>query len=277
VTLRRTTRGLWLSAHPIPTIGVTAISAGLAALADLDLRTGLLFTAVVLLGQLSIGWSNDALDAARDRASGRSDKPVASGSVPQRTVAGAAVAALLAAVALSLPLGPRSAVATSTLAVAGWLYNLGLKNSALSFLPYAVGFAALPAGAVLARPDHPWPAWWLPAAGAVLGIAAHAANVLPDLEADRATGVNGFFHHLGARATAVAGPVLLVLASALALFGPGEVRAWKWSAIAAIMLLAGVGLAVGITRPGSKVLFLATIVLAGIDLLLFASSGTAVT
>ena len=46
--------------------------------------------AAVSTGQLSIGWSNDALDAARDRLAGRTDKPVAAGRLPRRTVAAAA-------------------------------------------------------------------------------------------------------------------------------------------------------------------------------------------
>ena len=43
------------------------------------LARGLLVTAAVLAGQLSIGWSNDLIDARRDRAVGRTDKPLAVG------------------------------------------------------------------------------------------------------------------------------------------------------------------------------------------------------
>ena len=70
---RRSSAGLALSCHPLPTIAVTAISAGLAALAGLSPARGALVVAAVFAGQLSIGWSNDAIDAARDRAS-RSDR-----------------------------------------------------------------------------------------------------------------------------------------------------------------------------------------------------------
>src|SRR4051794_7806714 len=222
-----TLRGLALSCHPIPTVGVTVISAGLAASAGLGWATGLLFVAAVFAGQLSIGWSNDWIDAARDRAAGRADKPVAGGTIGLRTVVLAAVAALGTSIVLSFLLGVPSALAALTLVAAGWLYNLGLKNTWLSWLPYAVGFGALPAAATLALPGHPWPAWWAMAAGAVLGIAAHAANVLPDLKADKETGVSGCFHQLGARTTAVAGPVLLVIASVLVLLGAGQFAAWK--------------------------------------------------
>ena len=43
-------------------------------------RTALVFVAV-LLGQASIGWLNDAVDAPRDIAADRRDKPVVTGPV----------------------------------------------------------------------------------------------------------------------------------------------------------------------------------------------------
>ena len=267
-------RALALSAHPLPTVGVTTISAGLAALTGLGPGRGLLFTAAVFLGQLSIGWSNDWIDAARDRAAGRRDKPVARGSVSLQMVLAAAVSTLLLAGVLSFLLGVLSGMAAMTLTVAGWLYNLGLKKTPLSIVCYAAGFGMLPAAATLARPEHPWPAWWVIGAGAVLGMAAHAANVLPDLQSDRATGVAGFWHRRGARVTAIAGPVLLVLASVLVLFGPGHAAGWRFAALAVVTLLGVCGVAVGLRRPASRVPFAATIALAGIDLALFAVSGT---
>ncbi len=269
-----TLRALALSCHPIPTAGVTLISVGLAALAGLGWGTGLVFVAAVFSGQLSIGWSNDWIDATRDQAAGRLDKPVAEGDVSLPVVRTAALISLAVTIVVSFALGVPSALAALTLVAAGWAYNLGLKGTVLSWLPYAVGFGALPAAATLALPGHPWPAWWAMAAGAVLGIAAHAANVLPDLKSDAATGVTGAFHHLGPRATAIAGPILLVIASFLVLFGAGELTIWRWVALAVIVALAIAGVLTGLRHPNSRVLFVATVALAGIDLLLFALSGS---
>ena len=266
-------RALALSAHPLPTVGVTTISAGLSALTGLGFGRGLLFTAAVFVGQLSIGWSNDWIDAARDRAAGRRDKPVAGGRVAPATVASAAIVTLVLAGVLSFALGVLAGLAAMTLTVAGWLYNLGLKKTPLSILCYAAGFGMLPAAATLARPAHPWPAWWVMGAGAVLGMAAHAANVLPDLQSDRETGVAGFWHRRGATTTAIAGPVLLVIASILVLFGSGSADRWRFGALAVVTLLAVGGVAVGLRRPRSGIPFAATIALAGIDLALFAVSG----
>ena len=81
------------------------LGAGLAALAGLSVGRAVLVTAVVFTGQLSIGWSNDYLDAERDRAVHRSDKPVAAGAVEPRLVRTAAVVALILTLALSAVLG----------------------------------------------------------------------------------------------------------------------------------------------------------------------------
>ncbi|SDO54646.1 4-hydroxybenzoate polyprenyltransferase [Nakamurella panacisegetis] len=272
-----TVRALALACHPLPTLGVTSISAGLAALAGLGFGRGALFTLAVMAGQLSIGWSNDWIDAARDQAVGRPDKPVARGVIPPGRVRAAAIVALVAAAALSMSLGWRAGLAALTLVGAGWLYNLGLKATVASWVPYAIGFGSLPAAATLALPGRPWPAWWAMTAGALLGVAAHAANVLPDLRSDQATGVRGFWHVLGGRATAIGGPVVLFAASLVVLLGPGAPHVWTWIALAVIVGLAGTGVAVGLRSPNSRLLFLATVALAGADLVLFARSGSRLT
>src|ERR1035437_3450255 len=113
-------RALALSCHPIPSLAVTALTAGLAALADLSLGRAALVTAAVFTGQLSIGWSNDYLDADRDRAVHRADKPVASGVVAPAVPAVAALVALIVTLALSAALGwPGGAAALVTVAC-GW-------------------------------------------------------------------------------------------------------------------------------------------------------------
>ena len=96
---------------------------------------------------------------------------------------------------------------------AGWAYDLGLKSSPLSVLPYVVCFGLLPTFVVLALPGAPAPVWWLPLAGALLGAGAHFANVLPDLDDDAATGVRGLPHRLGRTASRYAAAVLLLAAT----------------------------------------------------------------
>ena len=71
-TMTVSLRGLVRASHPGPTLVVTALATGLAVGMGSTPRTSLLVVGAVLTGQLSVGWSNDWLDAVRDRAVGRS-------------------------------------------------------------------------------------------------------------------------------------------------------------------------------------------------------------
>ncbi|WP_344746314.1 UbiA family prenyltransferase [Streptosporangium vulgare] len=193
----RAVRGLLLACHPGPTVAVTVLVTALAVASGRDAAGCALVAAAVLAGQLSIGWCNDAVDAARDAAAGRTGKPVASGAVGVRTVWAAALAALALCVPLSLASGPAAGAVHLTGVAAAWAYDLGLKATALSWLPYAVGFGSLPGFVTLGLPGHPWPAWWAVTAAALLGCGAHLANVLPDIPADLAGGVRGWPQRLG--------------------------------------------------------------------------------
>lgn len=268
-------RALALACHPIPALAVTLLGAGLAHLADLSAARMALVTAAVLTGQLSIGWSNDYLDAERDRAVDRTDKPIAAGTVP-RSVAGVAAAlAAVATVACSAALGwAGGSVAVATV-LCGWMYNLGLKASALSWLPYALAFAGVPAIATLSAHPPRWPPGWAMAVGGLLGVAAHLANALPDLQEDIATGVRGLPHRLGARVTAIASAGVLFAASAVVLIGPaGHPGRWRWTAFAAAVVLAGVAATSAYRTPSSRRFFLAIILIAALDVASFALAGT---
>jgi 4-hydroxybenzoate polyprenyltransferase len=265
---------LALSCHPLPTLAVTSISAGLAALAGTGLGTGVLVTLAVFTGQLSIGWSNDRIDAARDRSVQRRDKPAATGAVALPVLTAATAVALAATVALSLSLGYRAGLVALFTVACGWSYNLGLKATALSWVPFALAFGLLPAIATLARPQPRWPAPWAIVAGALIGVAAHIANVLPDLQADESTGVRGLAHRLGAPVSAVLGPVLLLGASAAIVLGAAtRLGGWRWLVFAGCALAAVVAVVVGRARASSRVFFVATVLVAVADLALFALSG----
>ena len=113
-----------------------------------------LVVAAVLTGQLSIGWSNDLIDLARDRAVGREDKPLVDGRVSERTVRVACALAVVATVPLSLACGWLAGPVHLVCVAAGWAYNLGAKATPWSWLPYAVAFGGLP---VVRLPDRRTP------------------------------------------------------------------------------------------------------------------------
>jgi len=271
----RQARALALSCHPLPSVAVSALGAGLAALAGLPVGRVVLVMMAVFTGQLSIGWSNDYLDAERDRVVRRADKPVAAGAVAPRVAGAAAVVALIVSLPLSAALGWRGGAAALVIVLCGWLYNLGLKATALSWLPYAIAFGMLPAVATLSASPARWPAGWALTAGALLGVAAHLANVLPDVREDVATGVRGLPHRLGTRATALTAAAILLAVSAVVLFGPGaQPGRWRWSGFAAAVMVAATASATAYRDPSSRWLFPATILMAAMNVVFFALSGT---
>ena len=157
-----------------------------------------LVCAAVLAGQASIGWSNDWLDADRDRAVARADKPVVQGTVgPAALRSAASERPRWPSSSRSCSASSRGCCCSSSSRAAGRT-TPGLKRTAASVVPYVTGFGALPAGVVAAAPGTPVAPWWLVTAGGALGAAAHLANVAPDLEDDLATGIRGLPHRLGA-------------------------------------------------------------------------------
>lgn len=219
------------AAHPLPSLAVTVLATGLSASAGRSLGGCALVAGAVLSGQLSIGWCNDLLDRARDLAAGRRDKPLATGAVAPRLVATACGLAVVACVPLSLASGWRAGAAHLAGVAGGWAYDLGLKRTPWSFLPYAVSFALLTAFLTLGLPGHPAPPAWLVVAGALLGTGAHFLNVVPDVEDDLAAGVRGLPQRMGTTAAAAAGAVLLALAAVVVTVGPGRPPWWAWTGL----------------------------------------------
>ena len=232
-------RGLVAACHPLPTAFVTGFVTAYGAVVGLSGARLALLALAVMLGQLSIGWCNDAVDAARDTAAGRRDKPVAAGLVGRRTVAVAAGVAVVACLAASFALGTAAGVVHTVVVAAGWAYDLGLKATVLSGVPYVVAFGLLPAVATQA-----WmgvrPPVAVMAGTALLGLAAHFANTVGDTEADAATGVRGLPQRIGPARSLVATAVLVAAAAVvLAVGAPAP------SPLALVVLVAGAAAAVG--------------------------------
>ncbi len=215
-----TLAGLVRATHAMPTLAVTAFATAIGVAAGIGPRAVLL-AAAVLTGQASVGWCNDYVDAERDRRAHRVEKPIVSGAVPERLVGACAAVALVACVPLSLLLGVKAAAAHLVAVGAAWLYDLRLKETSLSALPYAVAFALLPVVAALALPGTPLPRWPLVVAGAVLGVAAHFANTVGDERADRLTRVHGLPQRLGPDGSTLLASGLVAAAASLLLLAAG--------------------------------------------------------
>jgi 4-hydroxybenzoate polyprenyltransferase len=270
-------RALIIASHPGPSLAITAMTTLLAAEAAPHGTGPVLVAPAMLAGQLSVGWSNDACDARRDAAAGRTDKPVATGAISVRAVWTAAIVAVVASLAMALAIGVITALILVVIIGAAWAYNLGLKSTPWSGVMYVAGFGPIPAYAASTLPGHPAPGWLVTAAAALIGLGAHFANVLPDLAADEATGVNGLPQQVAARwgsgAVRAAALVLLLAASVLLLVAASGAR--RWVAVAGLAAAAVLGVAGA--RGSGKVPFLAAIGIAAIDVVVFAVGGEALT
>ncbi|WP_454048607.1 UbiA family prenyltransferase [Cellulomonas sp. Marseille-Q8402] len=275
-TTGRRTVALVRAAHAPPAAAVTLFAGAYAAgAAGAGTGRALLVAAVVLAGQLSVGWSNDWIDADRDLAVGRAGKPVVSGAVTPALLRRAALLAVAASVALSLPLGlPAAALHLGLVAVA-WAYNARLKSTVWSWAPYAVAFGGLPSVATLGVPGGAvWAPWWVTTGGALLGVGAHLANVLPDLEDDAATGVRGLPHRLGRRGTAFAAAAVLLAAVLVVVLAPaGAPGAAALVALGVAVALAASAVVAALARPASRWPFGAAMAVAGVAVVLLVVSG----
>ena len=273
-TRRPVIAALAASSHPGPTVAVTVIGVVLATAVGLDPARILLVAATILTNQLSIGLSNDWLDAGRDREVGRRDKPLARGDVSLAVVRTSAIAAASVSIALGFIVGPGSGIANVIFVASGWLYNIGLKSSIASTALYAIGFGALPAIATFALPTPSAPAAWAATLGALLGVAAHFANVMPDLEDDRRTGIRALPHMLGARGAGVVTFAVLATASVVALLAPrGSPSLWQWLGAGAGLAITAAGIGLVLTRPPSRTLFRLIITAALINVAVLAAAG----
>ncbi|GAA4733694.1 UbiA family prenyltransferase [Phytohabitans rumicis] len=277
----RTLSGLLRASHPEPGLAVTVAAALLAIGVGHDPAGVAFVAATVLASQLAVGWTNDWLDADRDTAVGRADKPLATGAVDRRTVGVAGLVAAVATPLLAIASGwPAAACATAAL-VSALLYNWPLKFTPISVLPYALSFAGLPAFVVLALPGAPTPPAWIVAAGGLLGAGAHFANVLPDLDDDVRTGVRGLPHRIGPAWSRAAAAALLLAATFTLVFGPPGRPTWAGiAAVAAAAVVLPIGWYAGraATARGNRpvAVFRAVLVVAVIDVILLISSGTVV-
>lgn len=234
------------AAHLAPTVVVTALGVLLGLEAGLGAGSTTLLGLAVLTGQLSVGWSNDLIDAERDRAVGRGDKPLVTGELSRRTLTGALGAAVLVCAGFSLTLGSAPALVHLVLLMAAWSYNVWLKSTAASWLPYVVAFGLLPALPRLALSPMTLPPGWMMVVGGLLGAGAHLTNALPDLAEDAATGVYGLPHRLGLRRSSVLAVVVLISGTIVAVLGPPAPHPWwGWAVLAAAVVLAMVSLGRG--------------------------------
>jgi hypothetical protein len=134
----------------------------------------------------------------------------------------AALLAMAACIPLSLVYAVGAALAHFAALASALLYNVRLKSTIVSVLPFAIGFGLLPVVVTLGlAPPRVAPPWAI-AAGALLGSAGHFTQTLADIPADRKLGIAGLPQRLGRRASVLVAAALLTVAMVVITVGPGR-------------------------------------------------------
>lgn len=203
--------------HFGPTVLVCLLSFVMADLLQ-SFGRALEVTFAIFLGQCFVGWSNDLIDYPRDVAAQRFEKPLVRGDIKVATLKVLVPMALAVALVTSW-FGPLGFAGTSVHALAlasASAYNLGMKGSRLSALPYVVSFGLLPI-AIYDSVGRTPPAWLIVAV-ALFATAFHFVNVIKDMEGDRALKIYGLPQRLGSKASLCVAVALCLLASAVVVF-----------------------------------------------------------
>lgn len=201
------------AAHPRQALFTAVGLAVAAAVSGRSAKEVGLVLVTVLVGQAVLGWDNDLVDASRDRASDRSDKPLATGLLDRGTAGFALACAVLLLIPLSLSSGITAGLCYLLSVLVGVAGNRWLRAGVLSWLPWAIAFALYPAylsygGWGGSATGHP-PTVAMTVAAAALGVGVHVLTSLRGLVDDNRAGRR----HLPLRlALRVGAPRLLVLA-----------------------------------------------------------------
>jgi 4-hydroxybenzoate polyprenyltransferase len=203
------------AAHFGPTIIVTTASF-LLSLSQYSLIDSLRVAIAIFAGQLVVGWSNDFIDAPLDIAAHRTKKPIVSKEINPEQLKKSILVALLAALLLSLfsPLGLTGTLIHFLGILSATFYNLKLKPTILSPIPYIVSFGALPWAIYL--PAGNQPPLWLYLDFMLIAVAFHFFNVLKDFQWDIKQGIMGLPQRLGRNVSLIISISLVI--SALLVF-----------------------------------------------------------
>jgi 4-hydroxybenzoate polyprenyltransferase len=207
----RSAAGLVRVVHPFPSTLDAAATVAVALIAGAGPSVAVRLGLGMLFLQFAIGVANDLADAPAD-AVGKPEKPIPAGLLT-RLQAGAALGAAGVAGLLSAASVGVLALVVGIIGLAdGFLYDLRLKGTALSWVPFAAGVALLPVyGWVGATGSWPVALWGVVAMAALAGITLALANALADREGDGRSGVRSVATVLG-RDRALALDAALVLA-----------------------------------------------------------------
>jgi len=203
------------AAHFGPTV-IVSITTFILAISQYSIIDALRVALAIFAGQLVVGWSNDFIDAPLDIAAQRTKKPIVSKELKPEQLKKSIVFVLIAAFLLSLfsPLGITGTLVHFLGILSATFYNLKLKPTILSPLPYIVSFGALPWAIYL--PAGNQPPLWLYLDFMLIAVAFHFFNVLKDFQWDIKQGIMGLPQRLGQNVSLIIS--ILLVGSAVLVF-----------------------------------------------------------
>ena len=170
----------------------------------------------MLCAQSAIGITNDIFDRELDAAA-KPWKPIPAGLVSPPLAIAATLTLIAATLALGATLGAGSLALACVGTACGLAYDVRLKRTLLSALPYMIAIPTLPLWVWLTLGEWHAVLLWLLPLGALIGLALHLANTLPDIDSDTSNGVRGLAHALGSRRSMFVAWSAFALALALSL------------------------------------------------------------
>jgi len=202
--------------HPFPSLLDALIAAALTSVAGGSALTSLRLGAAMFALQAAIGTLNDLVDERFDRLA-KPAKPIPSGLVGRGRARALAIGLTAIGLVLAAVSGPVVlAIALVGLGI-GVAYDLRIKGTIWSWLPFAVGVPLLPVFAWMGGAGDLPPAFTLLLpAGVAAGASLAIANLLADADRDRASGVETLATRLGATAAWRIGATLAALVVAVA-------------------------------------------------------------
>jgi 4-hydroxybenzoate polyprenyltransferase len=227
--------------HFTPVVAVVAVTAILALIIDGSSSTDSVFVRLLLAmlgGQVVVGVANELVDAETDRMT-KPSKPIPSGLVSVRGAAALGAAGLVMMMVAGVSLGAVSFLILLAGTGAGMAYSLWFKQSRFAWLPYLVALPLIPVWVAVSLDRFEPELLVLFPLGALAVLGVQIAQSVPDIEPDRAAGIDSVTTRLGERRSLVVCWASVVGSLMLALIVVMVQGSWRWWMVLPGLVVAG--------------------------------------
>jgi 4-hydroxybenzoate polyprenyltransferase len=261
-----TIRSLIFMGHPGPSLLVTVVLVAIAGLAEHrvpDTTRILQLIGAMLPVQLCIGVINDVVDLPAD-ALAKPHKPLVRGVISRSTATWVGVVLGAVGLAVATTINPATLLFDTLALAAGLAYDLGLRRTPLSWVPWWAGMAVLPLEGYASVGSIPTQLLVLVPLTGLVAIGLHFANALPDIDGDRRAGRRSLPVLAGERIAEWAGPASIAAAGVIAVLfaGPLGQAGLVFFAGAAVLAVGVIAVTVTRSRRPFPILAVATAVFA---------------